>query len=66
MLDEFRLLRVVECIAAGLTVSETRGQLAWPLALDEMEEAKGEAVAQGIEEEDMAPSWREVRNGNRR
>lgn len=61
MLDETTFERVLVCIAAGLTVSETRNEIAMPLAVDDLEAAYKEAKAQGIEDEDMAPSWREFR-----
>jgi hypothetical protein len=61
MLTDSKLMQVIECIASGLTVSQTRDAIAWPLAADDCEVAYKEAKAQGIEDEDMAPSWRDFR-----
>lgn len=58
-MDDVILGRLLECIASGLTVSQTRDAVAGgaDIPLDELLEARKEALAQGIEREDIAPSW---------
>jgi hypothetical protein len=48
---------LLTCIATGLTVEETRKALATFLPVSDLIEARTEAMEQGIEREDVDPSW---------
>ena len=55
--DERRLERLMECAAMGLTVAETVEAMGESITGGDLREARREALAQGIEREDMDPSW---------
>jgi methanogenic corrinoid protein MtbC1 len=56
---EARFNDLLICIASGLTVEQTLDSLP-DATVDELCEAHQEALKQGIEPEDIAPSWRRI------
>lgn len=56
---EVRIAQLMECVACGLTVSEAQEAVPGS-AMDELCEAYREAKACGIEDEDIAPSWKTI------